>query len=47
MAEVTLITVCFELQKSQKTRPEYAHALKPAWTGNPASEASARAAGRR
>src|SRR3954466_8481878 len=47
IAEVTVIAVWRELQKIQKTRPEKRQAYRPASTGNPASEASARAAGRR
>ena len=40
MAEVTAMAVCFELQKSQNASPENKQAYRPAWGGNPASEAS-------
>src|SRR6516225_7925690 len=47
MAEVTVITVWRELQKSQKMSPEKRHAYKPASGGKPAKDASPNAAGSR
>ena len=46
-AEVTVMTVCFELQNSQKTSPEKRHAYRPASGGSPASDASPIPAGSR
>ena len=40
IAEVTVMAVCLELQKSQKTSPEKRHAYNPASGRNPASVAS-------
>src|ERR1700760_619825 len=45
IAEVTLIDVCLELQKSQNTSPPNRHAKSPAGGRNPASDASPSAAG--
>lgn len=47
MAEVTVIDVCRELQKSQNTSPEKRQAYNPASGGRLASEASPSPAGRR
>ena len=46
-AEVTVMTVCLELQNSQKTSPEKRHAYRPASGGSPASDASPIPAGSR
>ena len=46
-ADVTVMTVCFELQKIQNTRPENKQAYRPASGGRPASEASPIPAGSR
>jgi hypothetical protein len=47
IAEVTVIAVWRELQKSQKTSPEKRQAYRPACGGSWASEASAMPAGSR
>ena len=47
MADVTVMTVCRELQKSQNTSPLNRQAYSPASGGSPASEASPSPAGRR
>ena len=47
IADVTVIAVCRELQKSQKTSPEKRHAYSPASGGSWASDASAMPAGSR
>ena len=46
-AEVTVMTVCFELQKIQKTSPENRQAYRPASGASPASDASPMPAGSR
>ena len=47
MADVTVMAVCRELQKIQKTNPENRHAYSPADAGRFASDASPSAAGNR
>src|SRR5688500_20174395 len=46
-ADVTVMTVCLELQRNQNTSPENRQAWMPASGGRPASDASPIAAGSR